>query len=393
MLSQTESLDMAAYYVNHPDDEFFCSDIEVPVIDSGQQPSEPDNPKPPRFYRVNLASITERPEPPEFLIDGLLYRGDVALVNATAKAGKTFLNIQLALAVASGKDWLGRSCKQGRVLFINFEVQDQHMKGRLYDVAKAMGISLVECDPYLDLLDLRGALDEGNSSDLVNEIIDYALCRSSEAGKPYSLVIIDPIYKLNRGDENSAEHVNRLFNQFDRIVQETGASLVVTHHHSKGSQAGKNSIDRSSGSGVFGRSPDLILDLIELDAGEDAQPGNVYRVSCTARNTATPKPFEIVWSYPLHAVDSDGSYASCDPLTPGIGRDGSKKRRETQERLEKAHSALVNLGGNNPKVDEFASWLCSPRTTVINWLNQSSILERYKPEGEKAFRVRRIIGG
>jgi RecA-family ATPase len=58
-------------------------------------------------------------------------------------------------------------------------------------------------------------------------------------------------------------------NQFDRIATVLGAATVYAHHHSKGQQGQKRSIDRSSGSGVFSRDPDAILDLIELEISKD----------------------------------------------------------------------------------------------------------------------------
>lgn len=40
--------------------------------------------------------------------------------------------------------------------------------------------------------------------------------------------------------------------------------MIYCHHHSKGAQGGKKAMDRASGSGVFARDPDALLDLIEL---------------------------------------------------------------------------------------------------------------------------------
>ncbi|MDT2735492.1 AAA family ATPase, partial [Enterococcus thailandicus] len=85
----------------------------------------------------------------------------------------------------------------------------------------------------------------------------------------YMAVIIDPIYKVLTGDENSAHEMANFTNQFDKIATELGCAVIYCHHHSKGSQGGKNSMDRSSGSGVFARDPDAILDLIELPLTEE----------------------------------------------------------------------------------------------------------------------------
>ncbi|MBR1828233.1 MAG: hypothetical protein IJ781_01805, partial [Atopobiaceae bacterium] len=58
-------------------------------------------------------------------------------------------------------------------------------------------------------------------------------------------------------------------NQFDRVCNELGCSVVYCHHHSKGFQGTKHSIDRMSGSGVFARDPDAILDMTPLAATTD----------------------------------------------------------------------------------------------------------------------------
>lgn len=85
------------------------------------------------------------------------------------------------------------------------------------------------------------------------------------AKKDYIAIIIDPIYKVITGDENSADQMAAFCNQFDKICTELGTAVIYCHHHSKGAQGGKRSMDRASGSGVFARDPDALLDLIELD--------------------------------------------------------------------------------------------------------------------------------
>ena len=88
------------------------------------------------------------------------------------------------------------------------------------------------------------------------------------AKKNYVAIIIDPIYKVITGDENSADQMANFCNQFDKVCTELGCAVIYCHHHSKGNQGGKKSMDRASGSGVFARDPDALLDLIELEPTE-----------------------------------------------------------------------------------------------------------------------------
>ena len=75
------------------------------------------------------------------------------------------------------------------------------------------------------------------------------------------------VYK--RQDENSADQMANFCNQFDKVCTELKVATIYCHHHSKGSQGGKKSMDRASGSGVFARDPDAMLDMIELELSED----------------------------------------------------------------------------------------------------------------------------
>ena len=44
------------------------------------------------------------------------------IIASTSKAGKTFILMELAMAIAEGMNWIGHRCKQGKVLYINMEL-------------------------------------------------------------------------------------------------------------------------------------------------------------------------------------------------------------------------------------------------------------------------------
>lgn len=100
------------------------------------------------------------------------------------------------------------------------------------------------------------------------------------AKKNYTAVIIDPIYKVITGDENSADQMANFCNQFDKVCTELGCAVIYCHHHSKGLQGAKRSMDRASGSGVFARDPDALLDLIELEITEDIKAQEENKAVC-----------------------------------------------------------------------------------------------------------------
>ncbi|MBP0987995.1 MAG: AAA family ATPase, partial [Oscillospiraceae bacterium] len=88
------------------------------------------------------------------------------------------------------------------------------------------------------------------------------------------------IYKVITGDENSADQMAHFCNQFDKVCTELGCAVIYCHHHSKGLQGSKRSMDRASGSGVFARDPDALLDMIELDLTEDIIKQQQNREAC-----------------------------------------------------------------------------------------------------------------
>lgn len=193
------------------------------------------------------------------LIEGILRQGHKMLVAGPSKAGKSFTLIELCIAIAEGKKWLNWQCAQGKTLYVNLELDRPSCLHRFKDVYNALGIKPNNLT-NIDIWNLRG------KSILMDKLAPKLIRRASK--KDYIAVVIDPIYKVITGDENSADQMANFCNQFDKICNELGTSVIYCHHHSKGSQGGKRSMDRASGSGVFARDPDALLDLIELDLNE-----------------------------------------------------------------------------------------------------------------------------
>ena len=199
------------------------------------------------------------PKAPE-VIAGVLRQGHKLLLAGPSKAAKSFGLIKLTASIAEGQDWFGWHCLQGPVLYVNLELDRPSCLHRFKDVYQALGWKPNNIG-NIDIWNLRGSAVPMDK--LAPKLIRRAASRN------YVAVIIDPIYKVLTGDENSAEEMASFCNQFDRIATSLGAATIYAHHHSKGSQGGKRAIDRSSGSGVFGRDPDAVLDLIELDITQE----------------------------------------------------------------------------------------------------------------------------
>lgn len=196
------------------------------------------------------------------LIDGVLRQGHKMLIAGPSKAGKSFALIELCAAIAEGKFWMGFKCAQGRVLYVNLELDRASCLHRFKDVYSALGWQ-PEHISNVDIWNLRG------KSIPMDRLAPKLIRRAQKKG--YIAVVIDPIYKIITGDENSADQMAAFCNQFDKVCTELGCAVIYCHHHSKGNQGKKASMDRASGSGVFARDPDAMLDLIELSLSESAK--------------------------------------------------------------------------------------------------------------------------
>ena len=285
------------------------------------------------------------PELPEPLIDGILRRGHKMLISGSSKAGKSFLLMELCIALAEGREWLGFPCKKSKVLYVNLEIDPASCVNRFQTIYKALGIEPKHMDDIM-LWNLRGnavPLDK-----LVPKLIRRVKNRHLDA------IVIDPIYKVIMGDENNASEMGAFCNQFDKICAATGCSTIYCHHHSKGGQGMKRAMDRASGSGVFARDPDAQLDMIQLELDDDTEnnvrDGNAtaWRLESSLREFKNITPVNFWFEYPIHRVDSkgflktmptQGSYAAIRLRNPKLRKPGG-----TLTEFENGYNAL-NING------------------------------------------------
>lgn len=275
---------------------------------------------------------------------GILRQGHKGMLAGQSKAGKSFALLQLGIAIATGKTWLGYPCTKGRVLYVNLEIDKASFAHRVADIAARKELPR-GWERNFDILNLRGfcaPLDK-----LAPKIIHKCLKASDGKKGYYSIVIIDPLYKIITGDENSASEMSKFTALFDKIAYSTGAATFSVHHHSKGAQGTKRTMDRASGSGVFARDPDALLDLSPLvvpDEEKDTLAGaTAWRLTATLREFKEPEPINIYFRYPVHELAGDeasewkveGEEEMYKRLTP-------KEREQRKESRKKDKRDTIN---------------------------------------------------
>lgn len=84
----------------------------------------------------------EKPPPREWTIPGLIPEGFLSLLIADGGTGKSFLALYMALCIAVGAAFLKLSVKRGTVLYIDYELDVEEQRRRLWRVAAGEGLSV-----------------------------------------------------------------------------------------------------------------------------------------------------------------------------------------------------------------------------------------------------------
>ena len=288
--------------------------------------------------------LLDPPALPEELIKGILRCGHKMLISGSSKAGKSFLLMELAVALSEGMEWLGFKCKKSRVLYVNLEIDSASFVNRFADIYKALKLTPKHSDD-ISIWNLRGHAVP------LDKLVPKLIRRISN--KQYDAVIIDPIYKVITGDENNASEMGAFCNQFDKICNETGSAAIYCHHHSKGAQGSKRAMDRASGSGVFARDPDAQLDMIELELEDEFKQqyldnpyASAWRLESSLREFANIKPVNFWFEHPIHRLDDknllEKNYASGDPRT-NLNKSGKRSQTPESRKLEFDTAFSINV--------------------------------------------------
>ncbi len=200
---------------------------------------------------VNAAEYIDcEPPPTDSLLSNIFDKGDKVAIIGQTKTRKSFFTLQFALCMASGHDFLSYTVPSPRnVLLVQFEIKPSHYHKRVYEMAHALDISSSEINRRLIIANARGKA--ANLRHIAERASDLNI----------DLIILDPLYKIESGDENSSEDRKRILAKFDEMAETSQAAVAYVHHDRKGSPGELEASDRGSGSGVLSRDYDAAIIL------------------------------------------------------------------------------------------------------------------------------------
>lgn len=247
------------------------------------------------------ADIIPEENASHWLVEHLWAEQGVGVIGGAPKACKTWLALDLAISVASGTPALGRFpvARAGRVLLYGAEDAPAQLRSRIEMIAESRHLKI-------DNLDVQLILE--NTLRLDTERDRRRLAATVEHYRP-RLLILDPLVRLHRIDENSAAEISALLAELRSLQRQYKLALILVHHLRKNvSPRGVDGLSlRGSGdlyawgdSNLFLRKRDKYLSLtVEHRAAPAPEP-------CTLQLDVDPTPH-------LNVVEAD-SFASTQAL-------------------------------------------------------------------------------
>jgi replicative DNA helicase/DNA-binding MarR family transcriptional regulator len=201
---------------------------------------------------ANELEKAELPEP-SWLIPGILPDAGVCVLAGMPKVGKSWLALQIAVAVATGKDTGGiEACKQVRVLYLALEDTERRIKNRLANAKLGFPENL--CFAYEwkrlhegGLEELRRFVSENNIGFVVIDTLAKVRPPQNGKGNPYAEDYL---------------HVGLL----KSLADELGITVLLVHHKRKAK--GLDPIEDVSGTTGLTGAVDTIL-LLDKKRGEE----------------------------------------------------------------------------------------------------------------------------
>lgn len=173
------------------------------------------------------------PDPPDWLVHGVIERGTVAMFAGDTGAAKSLTTASLIVAALQGSDWLGHRTEIGRVLVID----EENPKGLVLGRLRALGLTNDEAER------LRYFNREG--FDIGSPETDGRLAALLEDFKP-DLVVVDTLMSATAtADINSNSDAVRMMKQLRALAQTSACAVLILHHERKATMDGAHSAGSS----------------------------------------------------------------------------------------------------------------------------------------------------
>lgn len=259
--------------------------------------------------------LSQGSEAIEWIIPGLLPKGETALLTAMPKVGKTLLAVDLAFCLATGESsFLGESHKPAKVLFISVDESPRSTRAKLLKRGFRMG------DPNIQIWN---KWDISQMTDLESVLEDF---------RP-DLTIIDSLKRITLGkeiSENSAEFGDMIYELKETLERYGSAGLLIHHSNKNTEQTGLGCVRGNTS--IVG----AVWGVWQLD----------YQRTSNQKEKATYNPADPARRLTVSARDVQGQALDLelDPEQNSFKRLESEGDRETKSQADQ----ILQLLDQNP---------------------------------------------
>ena len=204
---------------------------------------EPEEARPPLRAQAASEIMTEPRQ--EAIIAGAAWAGRVVVIVSESGAGKTFVLLGAAAAVADGTSWHGRRVRRGSVVYVSYEGDAFGLRlTALREAGHSLeGLHLIRASEPLSPRVERDGTEHPSFGELaLAEELARLVAHLQATGKPpLVLLIVDTIRASLTGSEDSSEDVSAYLRATRRVLApfpEPAASSPITPAGRTASSAG-----------------------------------------------------------------------------------------------------------------------------------------------------------
>lgn len=195
-----------------------------------------------RFRFLDIDDI-ENLSPPEWLIDNIITVNGLSVLWGKSGDMKSFVALDMALCIATGRDWHGITTKPGLAIYVAAE-GSYGLARRAVGWRRTRGRDLPK--PQFKIVPHTISMVSGDADQLIQQIM--------ELPTKTTFIVIDTLARtFGAGDENKQADMNAYVSATDRLREATGAHVMIVHH------TGVHADKRERGSNVLRGAADTMM--------------------------------------------------------------------------------------------------------------------------------------
>ena len=379
--------------------EYFESLLGENVVNAGDRFAQRGRPQTPPPVSLKILSPTDwkdKPVPPrKWTVPELVPQRTVTTVSGDGAAGKSTLVLQLCVAGAAGKQWLGIPFRPVDSLYLSAEDDTDELHRRVAAIANHYDVDLADLG-NMRLIDLVGQdAVLGTFDKALNQIKATALFDAIDkllTETPADVVVIDSLADAFAGIENDRQHARQFVGLMKRLCQMHNVTVIIIAHPSL---TGISSGTGSSGSTAWNNSVRSRL-YFETDKGADGRGGDPdLRTLTTMKANYGPMGGKIQVRYERGAFVALEAGGGLDKATRE-----AKADRVFLELLRKSTDQNINVSANPGSTYAPTAFACRPdaeglsktefRAAMVRTMNAGQVIvENFGPPSK--LRTRLVI--